>query len=104
VHVDGYVVNGMAAFQPLVLVCMLCGGRMKTSFCPHRAYTPAQQADMQPYHSLRHHQCVHKKTIKIALAKHWETPWSWVLREPKYFGVFIVTLILFRVDATCDVH
>jgi hypothetical protein len=31
VHVDGDVVNGMAAYQPVVLVCMLCGGRMKTS-------------------------------------------------------------------------
>ena len=29
-HVDGDVVNGMAAYQPVVLVCMLCGGRMKT--------------------------------------------------------------------------
>jgi len=26
------------------------------------------------------------------------------LREPKHVGVFIVTLILFRVDATSDVH
>jgi hypothetical protein len=30
VHVDGDVVNGMAAYQPVVLVCVLCGGRMKT--------------------------------------------------------------------------
>jgi hypothetical protein len=30
VHVDGGVVNGMAAYQPVVLVCVLCGGRMKT--------------------------------------------------------------------------
>jgi hypothetical protein len=30
VHVDGDVVNGMAAYQPLVLVRVLCGGRMKT--------------------------------------------------------------------------
>jgi hypothetical protein len=29
-HVDGDVVNGMAAYQPVVLVCVLCGGRMKT--------------------------------------------------------------------------
>ena len=29
VHVDGDVVNGMAAYQPVVLVCILCGGRMK---------------------------------------------------------------------------
>ena len=39
-----------------------------------------------------------KKTIYIALAKHWETPWRWFLREPKHVGVFIVILILFRVD------
>ena len=30
VHVDGEVVSGMAAYQPVVLVCILCGGRMKT--------------------------------------------------------------------------
>jgi hypothetical protein len=30
VHVDGDVVNGMAVYQPVVLVCVLCGGRMKT--------------------------------------------------------------------------
>ena len=30
VHVDGDVVNGMASYQPVVLVCILCGGRMKT--------------------------------------------------------------------------
>jgi len=29
VHVDGDVVNGMAAYQPVLLVCILCGGRMK---------------------------------------------------------------------------
>ena len=29
VHVDGDVVNGMAAYQPVVLECILCGGRMK---------------------------------------------------------------------------
>jgi hypothetical protein len=29
-HVGGDVVNGMAAYQPVVLVCVLCGGRMKT--------------------------------------------------------------------------
>ena len=28
-HVDGDVVNGMAAYQPVVLVCILCGGRME---------------------------------------------------------------------------
>jgi hypothetical protein len=28
VHVDGDVVNGMAAYQPVVLVCVLCGGRI----------------------------------------------------------------------------
>ena len=50
VQVDGDVVNGMAAFQPVVLVCVLCGGRMKSSSCFHRVYTPAQQADMPPYH------------------------------------------------------
>jgi len=38
------------------------------------------------------------------LAKHWETPRRWFLREPKHVGVFIVTLILFGVDATGDVH
>jgi tRNA(Ile2) C34 agmatinyltransferase TiaS len=31
VHVDGDVVNGMAAYQPVVPVCVLCGGRMKTA-------------------------------------------------------------------------
>jgi hypothetical protein len=31
VHVDGDVVNGMAAYQPVVLVCVLCGGRMKST-------------------------------------------------------------------------
>jgi len=45
-----------------------------------------------------------KKNIYIVLAKHWETPWRWFLREPKYVGVFIVTLILFRVEATSNVH
>ena len=39
VHVDGDVVNGMVAYQPVVLVCILYG-----------VYTPAQQADMPPYH------------------------------------------------------
>jgi len=39
VHVDGDVVNGMAAYQPVVSVCILCG-----------VYTPAQQADIPPYH------------------------------------------------------
>ena len=28
VHVDGDVVNGMAAYQPVVLVCILCGGSL----------------------------------------------------------------------------
>jgi hypothetical protein len=44
--------------------------------------------------------------VYIALAKHWETPWRWFLREPKHVGVFIVTLILilFRVDARSNVH
>ena len=60
-------------------------------------------ADMPPYHWLRH-QWRAQKTIYIALAKHWETPWRWFLREPKHVGVFIVTLILFRVDATSNVH
>jgi hypothetical protein len=32
VHVDGDVVNGMAACQPVVLVCVLCGGRMEAAF------------------------------------------------------------------------
>ena len=61
-------------------------------------------ADMPPYHWLRHHRRAHKKTIYIALAKHWEIPWRWFLREPKHVGVFIVTLILFRVDITSDVR
>jgi len=74
VHVDGDVVNGMATYQPVVLVCILCGGRMQSSSCHHTVYTPAQQADMPPYHSLRHHRRAHKKTIYIALAKQWETP------------------------------
>jgi hypothetical protein len=30
VHVDGDVVNGMVVYQPVVLVCVLCGGKMKT--------------------------------------------------------------------------
>jgi hypothetical protein len=30
VHVDGDVVSGMAACQPVVLVCALCCGRMDT--------------------------------------------------------------------------
>ena len=77
----------------------------ESSSCLHRVYTPAQRADMPPYHWLRHHRRAHKKkTIYIALAKHWETPWRWFLREPKHVGVFIVTLILFRVDATSNVH
>ena len=29
-HVDGNVVNGMAAYQPVVSVCILCGGRTRT--------------------------------------------------------------------------
>ena len=28
VHVNGDVVSGMAAYQPVVPVCILCGGRM----------------------------------------------------------------------------
>jgi hypothetical protein len=34
VHVDGDLVNGMAAYQPVVLVCTPCGDRMKT-LCVH---------------------------------------------------------------------
>jgi hypothetical protein len=30
-HVDADVVNGMAAYQPAVPVCALCGGRMNTA-------------------------------------------------------------------------
>jgi hypothetical protein len=48
------------------------------------------------------------KTIYVVLTKHWGTPWWWFLREPKYVGVFIVTLIvtliLFRVHVRSDVH
>jgi hypothetical protein len=33
-----------------------------------------------PYHWLRHHRRAQKKTIYIALAKHWGTPWGWFLR------------------------
>jgi hypothetical protein len=44
------------------------------------------------------------KTIYIVLTKHWGTPWWWFLREPKHVGIFIVTLILFRVDITSNVH
>jgi hypothetical protein len=47
---------------------------------------------------------VHIKNIYIALAKHWGTPWWWFLRELKHVAVFIVTLILFRVDVTSNVH
>jgi hypothetical protein len=47
---------------------------------------------------------VHKKTIYIALAKQWGTPWWWFLREPKHVAVFIVTTILFRVHVTSNVH
>jgi hypothetical protein len=50
VHVDGDVVNGMAAYQPVVLVCVLCGGGMKTSSRLHTVHMPAQQAAMPPYH------------------------------------------------------
>jgi hypothetical protein len=61
-------------------------------------------AFMPPYHWLRHDRRA-QKTIDIALAKNWETPWRWFLREPKHVGVFTVTiLILFRVDAASDVH
>jgi hypothetical protein len=31
VHVDGDVVSGMAAYQPVVLVCILCSLRVNTS-------------------------------------------------------------------------
>jgi hypothetical protein len=37
VHVDGDVVSGMAAYQPVVLVCIICGGRMKTA-CTQYTY------------------------------------------------------------------
>jgi hypothetical protein len=39
VHVDGDVVSGMAACQPVVLVCALCCGRMDTpaiTQCTHQ--------------------------------------------------------------------
>jgi hypothetical protein len=39
VHVDGDVVNGMAAYQPIILVCVLCGGRMKTLHPASTEYT-----------------------------------------------------------------
>ena len=39
VHVDGDVVNGMAAYQPVVPVCILCGGRMKTLHPASTEYT-----------------------------------------------------------------
>jgi hypothetical protein len=55
VHVDGDVVSGMAACQPVVLVCALCCGRMDT--------------DTTDYVTIDVH-----KTIRIALLKNWETP------------------------------
>jgi hypothetical protein len=39
VHVDGDVVIGMAAYQPVVVVCVLCGGRMKTLHPASTQYT-----------------------------------------------------------------
>jgi hypothetical protein len=39
VHVDGDVVNGMAAYRPVVLVCVLCGGRMNTLHPASTQYT-----------------------------------------------------------------
>jgi hypothetical protein len=36
---DGDIVNGMAAYQPVVLVCVLCGGRMKTLLPASTEYT-----------------------------------------------------------------
>ena len=39
VHVEGDVVNGMASYQLVALVCILCGGRMKTLHPASTEYT-----------------------------------------------------------------
>jgi hypothetical protein len=59
VHVDGDVVRGMAACQPVVLVCVLCGGRMETvdtnnesravAIVKNRIATPTDQVCMKLY-------------------------------------------------------
>jgi len=77
VHVDGDVVNGMAAYQPVVQVCILCGGRMKT----HMSLHPASTEYTHQHNRLICRNTidyviidVHTKNLYIALAKHWETP------------------------------
>jgi hypothetical protein len=107
VHVDGDAVNGMAAYQPVVLVCVLCGGRMKTVFIlpPQSTHTNTTSWYAAIPLTASPSTCT-KNHIYTALAKHWEIPWRWFLREPKHVGVFIVTLILIliKVDATSNVR
>jgi len=74
-HVDGDVVNGMAAYQPVVLVCTLCGGRVKTLHPASTEYIHQHNRLICRYTIDYVTIEVHtKKTIQIALAKHWETP------------------------------
>jgi len=74
VHVDGDVVNCMAAYQPVVLVCILCGGRMNSLHPASTEYTH-QYNRLICRHTIDYVTIdVHRKTVYIALAKHWETP------------------------------
>jgi hypothetical protein len=84
--------------------CVAAGWRLfrKSSSCRHRVHIPAQQADMPPYHWLRHHRRAQNHIYSfnqalgdsLMMVPAWtETCWS-----------FIVTLTLFRVDATSNVH
>jgi hypothetical protein len=61
----------MAAYQPVVLVCVLCGGSL------HPASTEyTYQHNRLIYRHIIDYVTIdmHKKTIYIVLAKHWGTP------------------------------
>jgi 2-C-methyl-D-erythritol 4-phosphate cytidylyltransferase len=74
VDVDGDVVNGMAAYQPVVLVCVLCAGRKKGLHPGSTQYT-YQHNRLICRHTIDYVTInVHIKNIYIALAKHWGTP------------------------------
>jgi hypothetical protein len=74
VHIDGDI-NGMAAYQPVLPVCVLCGGRMKTvSLHPACTEYTYRHNRLICRHTIDYVTIdVHKKTIYISLAKHWGT-------------------------------
>jgi hypothetical protein len=65
----------MAAYQPLVLVCVLCGGSMKTGLHPAASEYTYQHNRLICRHTIDYVTIdVHKKTIYIVLTKHWGIP------------------------------